>query len=511
MLNNLTNFFNLIVGRRIKTALEDDDLIAVGTRQSSARGDYKPTAIKFEDLQSQLSGLQSVAVDNITIGGDGTLANPLYIIGGTSSVAYSNVIFVDRVNGNDSTGLINRFDKPFQNVNAAVTAASAFPGISTDNRALIYIRRGEYFNPILTLLNNVDTYCEAGVVFTGLVRIRDNGATVNSNVYGHLKIDAWTSTTMPLVITGPSTVTFEFDWISSQAAAMELNTTTTGGRITIKGNYIYSSTIGQGFGITIRNATNVSLNIANAIEVPHSVFAFRFYTGTTVINCPNIRLVSGNAYGGNFKQAIIVYDASSTGKITVNGDISNIDTINYGGIGSLVTLYGNSRPKLTINGNLYGGVTKALDGHTSYSGTECAVEINGNITSANQYTVWGYGFGQIVIKNSVITNTNGALGSFAVAVNDTAKIFFKDCYISNTFADTDVIVINGASTNLVIDGCALYSPGALGNSITSTAGAVTARCNNVRSNKALNANVTDLYSPSGYVLDANVITPISIN
>jgi hypothetical protein len=56
MLNNLTNFFNLIVGRRIKTKLEDSDLIAVGTKQSPALGDYKPTAITFADLQSQLGG-----------------------------------------------------------------------------------------------------------------------------------------------------------------------------------------------------------------------------------------------------------------------------------------------------------------------------------------------------------------------------------------------------------------------------------------------------------------------
>jgi hypothetical protein len=56
MLNNITNFFNLIKGRRIKTQLEDTDLIAVGTKQSPALGDYKPTAIQFSDLQAQLGG-----------------------------------------------------------------------------------------------------------------------------------------------------------------------------------------------------------------------------------------------------------------------------------------------------------------------------------------------------------------------------------------------------------------------------------------------------------------------
>jgi hypothetical protein len=62
MLNNLTNFFNLIVGRRIKTQLEPSDLIAVGTKQSPALGDYKPTAIQFSDLQAQLGGGSSYKV-----------------------------------------------------------------------------------------------------------------------------------------------------------------------------------------------------------------------------------------------------------------------------------------------------------------------------------------------------------------------------------------------------------------------------------------------------------------
>ncbi len=56
MLNNITNFFSLIAGRRIKKTLEPTDIIAVGTKQSKALGDYKPTAIQFSDLQAQLSG-----------------------------------------------------------------------------------------------------------------------------------------------------------------------------------------------------------------------------------------------------------------------------------------------------------------------------------------------------------------------------------------------------------------------------------------------------------------------
>jgi len=50
MLNNLTNFFNLIVGRKIKTIPADSDLIPLGTRDSRYDGSYQPTAIQFKDL-----------------------------------------------------------------------------------------------------------------------------------------------------------------------------------------------------------------------------------------------------------------------------------------------------------------------------------------------------------------------------------------------------------------------------------------------------------------------------
>jgi hypothetical protein len=73
MLNNLTNFFNLIRGRKIKTTLANSDLIAIGVRDSRFDGSYQPAAIKYEDFAAQ----QTVAVDGITITGDGTLGDPL--------------------------------------------------------------------------------------------------------------------------------------------------------------------------------------------------------------------------------------------------------------------------------------------------------------------------------------------------------------------------------------------------------------------------------------------------
>ena len=45
MLNNLTNIFNLIKSRMVKTVLESGDLFVVGTKDGKYDGNYKPTIV----------------------------------------------------------------------------------------------------------------------------------------------------------------------------------------------------------------------------------------------------------------------------------------------------------------------------------------------------------------------------------------------------------------------------------------------------------------------------------
>ena len=54
MLNNLSNFWNIITGRMIKKLAEPSDLIPLGTRDSRYGGNYKPTAISVADFAAQL-------------------------------------------------------------------------------------------------------------------------------------------------------------------------------------------------------------------------------------------------------------------------------------------------------------------------------------------------------------------------------------------------------------------------------------------------------------------------
>lgn len=54
MLNNLTNFFNLITNRMIKKVPEATDLVALGTNDPRYYGNYKPTAITYADLKADI-------------------------------------------------------------------------------------------------------------------------------------------------------------------------------------------------------------------------------------------------------------------------------------------------------------------------------------------------------------------------------------------------------------------------------------------------------------------------
>ena len=50
MLNNITNFFNLVSGRRIKTSVDPTDLVALGIQDPRTPGIYQPAAIRACDL-----------------------------------------------------------------------------------------------------------------------------------------------------------------------------------------------------------------------------------------------------------------------------------------------------------------------------------------------------------------------------------------------------------------------------------------------------------------------------
>jgi hypothetical protein len=76
MLNNITNFFNLIKTGKVKTQLDGTDLLPIGTKDFRFTGQYQPTMIKYSDLVSGLVGGSNGQVlfnDNDTIAGASNL------------------------------------------------------------------------------------------------------------------------------------------------------------------------------------------------------------------------------------------------------------------------------------------------------------------------------------------------------------------------------------------------------------------------------------------------------
>lgn len=384
MLNNLTNFFNLIRSKRIKQALEPGDLIAVGTQVSRRVGEYKPTAIQYKDLLDQLS----TELD--------------------SSVNYANNAFVDVFNGNDSTGLINDFTKPFATPNGAIAALESVGAFDYYNRGLVYIRRGLYNTPTnnkINLKNWINVYCEPGVVFDINPVITDNNTPVVSNLYGYLEIYSTQSGLIPLNFSGlGSRITIELKSVYSNAAFAgisnndNLSAPTT---ITINAESLVSpQTLGQGFGMTLRGNIDVTLNVLEKIEANHSVVDIRVLTGKIVINCPNINLLSGNLYGGNRKHILYIENAGATrGKVIINANLNDLDDTFYGGISSIVRFWGAVNTDLSINGNIYAKTNHAV----VLSNTDGTFRFSGIITSEKSALIAASSTTSYIVNSQIVT------------------------------------------------------------------------------------------------------------
>ena len=111
-LRNISNFFNIIKKGRIKNALEDTDMIPVGTRDAINRSVYQDTAISFKDLEVQLGGsggvgpqgppgangtAATITVGTTTTGAAGSSATVTNI--GTASAAEFNFVIPEGVQG----------------------------------------------------------------------------------------------------------------------------------------------------------------------------------------------------------------------------------------------------------------------------------------------------------------------------------------------------------------------------------------------------------------------------
>ena len=145
MLNNLTNFFNLITNGLIKKTAADTDLIALGTKNPRFGGGYRPTAITVEDFKSQLGGDRLVAGDReVVLSENGSAAELTFDPGtaviqttGSGSDLYIRTLTGDDIileSGDDITlrGDVGTFDQNFEGGDINIYAGAGSNGDTED-------------------------------------------------------------------------------------------------------------------------------------------------------------------------------------------------------------------------------------------------------------------------------------------------------------------------------------------------------------------------------------------
>lgn len=99
----------------------------------------------------------------------------------SSAIPVGNMIWVDAAIGNDGTGLVARYDKPFATLNAAEAAANATPPTSS-SWWLIVVRPGNYTINFAMGISGVAWYFEPGSIVT----LNSNGWQMSdAQIYGY--------------------------------------------------------------------------------------------------------------------------------------------------------------------------------------------------------------------------------------------------------------------------------------------------------------------------------------
>ena len=455
MQNNLTNFYNLIVSKRIKKTLENNDLIALGTRQSSAIGDYKPTVITVEDFIKSLpipTGA-TVVSDGVTITGNGTVVSPLQsLVGGSTDI---NVIFVSP-NGNDANA--GTIQKPVASLYVARNLAASgdlvyvLPGTwSFDNTAA---NGSPYNGANLDLYlnlwkNGVNYYFSPGakvvlynqtVTGSPISLFKPTGATnTTCNVYGALEItcssigpDTYNGHAM--LFATDNTYLYQYTCVlevhsmisrSSQVIDLARDVADVShvlSTLSIKANIISlgyaGGQAGNGATVGFGEVTKVLVKL-DVDKITSSALGLYVRNTTDVI--ANINY--SKCYYGD------IVRAATNNKITINVKQCYYQA-NWNGAGgtAVLSVYQSTGTLITLTGNYYdaNGGDGALFNHTGGSGN--TLYINANIVVS--YTGANSGRGILIdgatnksfFKGSILYNGTAAVTFVPFVTNSTGYI-----------------------------------------------------------------------------------------
>lgn len=151
---DILNFISWIRGGRVVTSVDPaKTLLPVGLKDGRRDDDYLAGAISVTDFAAQVGGLQTVAVDGVTITGDGTPGDPLVAAGGGGfDPTNVEIVEVNVINAIEGTSIPNGasdsyiktiplgFTTPATKALAVISVNSVSPGSSStiNNSAYTY-------------------------------------------------------------------------------------------------------------------------------------------------------------------------------------------------------------------------------------------------------------------------------------------------------------------------------------------------------------------------------------
>lgn len=370
-----------------------------------------------------------IAVDGVTITGQGTPADPLEIL--NAPVLTGNIVYVDIVNGNDLTGAVGDISRPYLTLLAAQTDASVgdtvmvYPGSYTSTQlgrnginwyflpgASVTFSTTGWSIPSLLTSQSYNVYGFGSFTSAG-------GSVVAIGSNGNYRIEAVSIT--GVTITSSSSVT-----ITSRAITASGGATFSGGV-----SVINCPSVSFGTGLTISSSTNLTIN-GNVIGPVTSNT-----TSTLRINGELTSFAASPTLTMNSGTAIISGNISSTGPSR---------TIEH--VGGSLTVIGSRISRNTIGEviNKTGGAMSLRDCTIlANAGSANAIIGSGIVTSYNSHTNKPVTGVTIVGDLKRDSTTSAPAGQVATVLADGTWNWAASAVVGSTLAGNVVIVdaVNG--------------------------------------------------------------------
>lgn len=414
--------------------------------------------------------------------------------------------YVDISEGNDTTGTVDRPDKPFKTIDKAISGlTSSYTPVSGDP-VLVYLRKGLYTSTAY-LYNYVNFYCEPDVIFS------QNGFTdvmgaVNTSVFGYARFVGTDENLIPLDVTKSSNINFEFSRIDNQSVALKITNPTGTSNVNMKGDYIsckssYSTAILIG---SINGdadvSSNVNIRIGEKIKSAYNTISVspKFYgtleVNTSLIECNSNFNISGPQL--NLQHALLVKSASAS--VRINSDLLESSSTNGGGINS--TVYINAGT-VSIFGNISGGECPGLYlGDSAFAN----VSIKGDIISKKEAIINESNNTKFKVSDSLIKTNGLGTSTYSIHINagSMSSTYLHNTRIYNTLENSSAILMTSTSSQFGIYNSAAYMAGTSSGNFVYCTGTVSVGIHNTRSNKDNSDNVEDHFTPSGFIYDQNL-------